>query len=229
MATTTDMIKELRQLTGAGVLDCKRALMTGGDIRGRCHPPQRSGRRAKKAEARCSKGASRRISPGQQAGSLIEVNCRPILSPGYRRVHRAARPGHAGTPPTRAMSRGRRPDSVIEAERSSVAQMSGSCRSTSWARRGQARQVLRGKGALEQPFIKDETKTVQQLTEAIAVGQALSSVGSPALPSTGNRASHRARRESPDFLCPQGPQLSTQTAESRARGWAQACPAQAQW
>ena len=33
MAITTEMIKELRQLTGAGVLDCKKALEeAGGDM-----------------------------------------------------------------------------------------------------------------------------------------------------------------------------------------------------
>ncbi|HHX65975.1 MAG TPA: translation elongation factor Ts, partial [Chloroflexi bacterium] len=33
MAVTTEMIKELRQMTGAGVLDCKKALEeAGGDM-----------------------------------------------------------------------------------------------------------------------------------------------------------------------------------------------------
>jgi elongation factor Ts len=80
MATiTADAVKELRELTGAGFMDCKRALEeTDGDIdkavallreRGAASAAKKAGREAREGLV------SSYIHTGGRVGVLIEVNC----------------------------------------------------------------------------------------------------------------------------------------------------------
>ena len=76
---TADAVKELRERTGAGFMDCKRALQdAGGDIdkavallreRGVASAAKRSGREAREGLV------SSYIHTGGRVGVLIEVNC----------------------------------------------------------------------------------------------------------------------------------------------------------
>jgi len=79
MAISADMVKELREKTGAGMMDCKRALSeTEGDIekaidylrqKGLSDAAKRTGRTA-------SEGViGSYIHPGGKIGVLVEVNC----------------------------------------------------------------------------------------------------------------------------------------------------------
>jgi elongation factor Ts len=79
MAVTAGMVKELRERTGAGMMDCKKALSeTGGDLeraidylrqKGLSDAAKRTGRTA-------SEGViSSYIHPGGKIGVLLEVNC----------------------------------------------------------------------------------------------------------------------------------------------------------
>jgi elongation factor Ts len=79
MAISADMVKELREKTGAGMMDCKRALSeTEGDIekaidylrqKGLSDAAKRTGRTA-------SEGViGPYIHPGGKIGVLVEVNC----------------------------------------------------------------------------------------------------------------------------------------------------------
>lgn len=79
MDITTEMVKELRQRTGAGVLDSKRALQdTSGDMERAAELLREKGlvRAAKKAEREAKEGivAVRRSREGKR-GVLVEVNC----------------------------------------------------------------------------------------------------------------------------------------------------------
>jgi elongation factor Ts len=79
MAITADMVKELRERTGAGMMDCKRALEeTGGDMdqavanlreRGLAAAQKKAGRDAREGVV------SSYIHTGGRVGVLIEVNC----------------------------------------------------------------------------------------------------------------------------------------------------------
>ncbi|HUO65029.1 MAG TPA: translation elongation factor Ts [Terriglobales bacterium] len=80
MATiTAETVKQLREASGAGVMECKRALEeTGGDIakatellreRGVASAAKRAGREAKDGLV------ASYIHPGSRIGVLIEVNC----------------------------------------------------------------------------------------------------------------------------------------------------------
>jgi elongation factor Ts len=79
MAISVEMVKELREKTGAGMMDCKKALSeTGGDVekaidylrqKGLSDAAKRSGRIA-------SEGLiASYIHPGGRIGVLVEINC----------------------------------------------------------------------------------------------------------------------------------------------------------
>ena len=76
---TADLVKELRQRTGVGLMDCKRALAeTSGDVELAIDHLRETGaaRASKKAGRETSEGlVSAYIHPGGRVGVLIEVNC----------------------------------------------------------------------------------------------------------------------------------------------------------
>ncbi len=79
MATTAERVRELRDQTGAGVMDCKEALAASGDDlekavdylrkKGRASAAKRAHREAREGTV----GAY--VHPGSKMGVLIEVNC----------------------------------------------------------------------------------------------------------------------------------------------------------
>ncbi len=80
MATiTTDMIKQLRETTGAGVLDCRKALeQSEGDLKKAIDFLREKGlaMAAKRAERKASEGVVELYSHGNgRVGVMVEVNC----------------------------------------------------------------------------------------------------------------------------------------------------------
>jgi len=79
METTLDLIKELRNKTGAGINDCKKALEeTGGDIEKAIDALRKKGAAMaiKRADKVANEGAIKSaISEDQKTGVMIEVNC----------------------------------------------------------------------------------------------------------------------------------------------------------
>ena len=79
MAISTETIKMLREATGAGVLDCKKALeATGGDFEQATAYLREKGlaAAAKKAERVAKEGMVKILVDGQgQVGVMVEVNC----------------------------------------------------------------------------------------------------------------------------------------------------------
>jgi elongation factor Ts len=79
MAISMDAIKELRERTGAGVMDCKRILAeTDGDVEKAVVELQKKGlaKAAKKAARVAAEGIVHAyIHAGSKVGVLIEVNC----------------------------------------------------------------------------------------------------------------------------------------------------------
>ncbi len=76
---TANMVSELRARTGAGIMDCKRALAeTEGDVEKAIDLLRKSGiaKAAKKAGRAASEGLVHAyIHPGGRIGVLLEVNC----------------------------------------------------------------------------------------------------------------------------------------------------------
>lgn len=79
MAITTEMIKELREATGAGILDCRKALEgAGGDFKKALDYLREKGlaTAAKRADRRASEGVVELYSHGNgRVGVMVEVNC----------------------------------------------------------------------------------------------------------------------------------------------------------
>ncbi|MFN2166339.1 MAG: translation elongation factor Ts [Anaerolineae bacterium] len=79
MAISAQMVKELRELTGAGVLDCKKALeQFEGDLEAAAEHLRQQGlaAAAKKAEREASEGIiGSYIHTGARQAAIVEVNC----------------------------------------------------------------------------------------------------------------------------------------------------------
>lgn len=79
MSINTDLIKELREKTGAGVMNCKKALLeSGGDIEKATEILRKAGiATAEKKGTRVAKDGriESYIHPGNRLGVLIEINC----------------------------------------------------------------------------------------------------------------------------------------------------------
>ena len=79
MASNTDLVKKLREQTGAGILDCQKALKeSGDDIEKSVEYLRQKGLAAaqKKAGRETNEGlVDAYIHPGSRIGVLVEVNC----------------------------------------------------------------------------------------------------------------------------------------------------------
>lgn len=79
MTITADLVKQLRDMTGAGMMECKKALSeTSGDLDKAVEVLRKAG--AAKADKRAERAASEGmvesyIHPGNRVGVLVEVNC----------------------------------------------------------------------------------------------------------------------------------------------------------
>jgi len=79
MPITADQVRQLREMTGAGMMECKKALAdTAGDLEKAVDALRKSG--AAKAEKRSGRSANEGrvesyIHPGNRVGVLVEVNC----------------------------------------------------------------------------------------------------------------------------------------------------------
>ena len=79
MASSAEQVKELRERTGAGVMDCKAALdASKGDMQGAIEHLRKKGLAdaARKAHREAKDGVvASYIHPGSKIGVLVEINC----------------------------------------------------------------------------------------------------------------------------------------------------------
>jgi elongation factor Ts len=173
MAIPADQVKRLRELTGAGMMDCKRALEeTGGDleravevlrVRGLADAKKREGRVAREGVVDAY------IHMNGRLGVLIEVNCETDFvadTTDFRTLSRDIAMHIAASNP-RWISREDVPDDVIEGERKLYAEQA--------REQGKPDQIIerivQGKleafykdnCLLDQPFVREDTKTVGEL------------------------------------------------------------------
>ncbi|HUV95559.1 MAG TPA: translation elongation factor Ts [Anaerolineae bacterium] len=179
MAITVEMVKELRQATQAGVLDCKRALeQAHGDMDQAVLILRKQGIAAAARRAGRTAGDGRidaYVHQGSKLASLIEVNCETDFvarTDEFRALcHDLAMQVAAASP--RWLSPEDVTEDVIEAEKSACrAEMAGENKPEHIMARiieGKLAKFYRDNCLLEQVFIKDDTKTVRQLlAEAMA-------------------------------------------------------------
>ncbi|MCX7779301.1 MAG: translation elongation factor Ts [Negativicutes bacterium] len=183
---TAEMVKELRERTGAGMMDCKKALTeTNGNMDKAIDYLREKGlaAAAKKAGRIASEGlVESYIHGGGRIGVLLEVNCETDFvakTEGFRSLVKDIAMQIAAANPT-YVSRSEVPASVVDHEREVLrAQALNEGKPAHIVEKmieGRIEKFYKEICLLEQPFIKDPDKTVTQvITEAIAkIGENIS-------------------------------------------------------
>ena len=170
---TTQMIKELREKTGAGIVDCKKALVeAGGDIEKAVEILRKKGaaKAAKKAERATAEGAVfSYIHGGGKVGVLVELNCETDF---VARNETFKELGHEITMQIAAMSpeyvsKEEVPAEVIEKEKEVLREQAlAEGKPEHIVEKiveGRLAKFYSEKCLLEQPWIKDDSKTIKDL------------------------------------------------------------------
>jgi elongation factor Ts len=178
MAISAESVKQLRDATGAGFMDCKRALEeTGGDVeravallreRGVAAAAKKSGREAREGLV------GSYIHTGGKVGALIEVNCETDFvarTDEFQRLVRDLAIQVAGLAP-RYVDVDAIPPAELDAKRRELSEDPAVSGKPDEIRSriidGQLQKWYRDVVLLEQPF-RDEDRTVRQLiTERVA-------------------------------------------------------------
>jgi len=169
----TELIKELRARTGAGVMDCRTAVQqAGGDLEKAVELLRAKGLATalKKAGRTASEGlVEAYVHAGGRVGALVEVNCETDFvarTEEFKQLaHDMALQVTAAAP--EYVSREAVPPDVVEKQRQEFAQeLVGK---PAAAVDGRLEKWFTDVVLLEQPFIRDENKRVRDLlNEAIA-------------------------------------------------------------
>lgn len=174
MAATTETIKQLREITGAGVLDCKKALdATGGDMEKAAAILKEKGlaAAAKKAERKAADGRIEAyIHPGAKLATLVEVNCETDFvarTPDFLALCHDLAMQVAAAGPTWVAREDVPADVLEERKKEFRAQVEGNKPENVIERaiEGKLAKFYQEHCLLEQVFIKDDAKTIQQLVK----------------------------------------------------------------
>ncbi|MEE2876207.1 MAG: translation elongation factor Ts [Candidatus Neomarinimicrobiota bacterium] len=203
MTIDAQEVKDLRVRTGAGIMDCKEALLeSGGDVEQAVDFLRKKGiaRAEKKAGRQADQGVVLSyIHPGNRIGVLVEVNCETDFvakTDDFQGFVKDVAMQIAATNPL-SLSRDGMDGSMVEKEKEIFTeQAKDSGKPDNIIEKiveGRLEKFYQENCLLEQPFIKDGDKSVQDiLTEIIAtlgenisvsrfsryeVGEALSSNG----------------------------------------------------
>lgn len=179
MTITAQTVKELREKTGAGMMDCKKALVdSNGDMEKAVEFLRKSG--IAKAEKKSSRVAKEGIvysyiHHGGRLGVLVEVNCETDFvakTDGFKELAHNIAMQIAATNPV-AVNQENVPSEMIEKEKEIfAAQAKESGKPDNIIEKiveGRVQKYYQEVCLVEQPFIKDPEKRVGDLiTEAVA-------------------------------------------------------------
>ena len=173
MAITTEQIKKLRAETGAGILDCRKALeQSGGDFNTALEFLREKGlaTAARRSDRETLEGTVELYSHGSgRVGVMVEVNCETDFvsrSQAFRTfAHEVALQIAASSP--HYMKADEIPAQVLEEQRSlELARARADGKSGDEAEKfveGRLEKYLEEVVLLRQPYIRDETITVEKL------------------------------------------------------------------
>jgi elongation factor Ts len=179
MAVTAEATKKLRSMTGAGMLDVKKTLdETGGDIEKAAQLLRERGiaKAAKKSEREAREGfVGSYIHHNGKIGVLVELNCETDFVARNEQFQDLAKNVaiHVAMANPQYVSRDQVPEELVEAERKSLrAQAMEEGKPAEIAEKmveGRLGKFFAELCLLEQPYIKDDSKTVEKyLQENIA-------------------------------------------------------------
>ncbi len=181
MGSSAEMVKELRERTGAGVMDCKAALdASRGDLQGAIEFLRKKGLAdaAKKAHREARDGVvASYIHSGGKIGVLVEVNCETDFvarTDDFQRLVKDVAMQVAAANPT-YVSRDQVPGAVVEKEREiyrqQVADQKKPPQIIDKIVEGKLEKFYTETCLLDQPFIKDssgKTKVKELVDQATA-------------------------------------------------------------
>ena len=178
MRVTPDMIKELREITGAGILDCKEALEAADCNLERAQQTLREkglARAAKKADRVAEQGLIEAYVHMGKAGALVELNCETDFVARTAEFQDLAHDLAMQVVATRPqyVQPEDIPEAVLEAQkakfREEIADQNKPDHIVEKIIEGKLRKFFEEACILNQPFIKDEDQTVRDvITAAVA-------------------------------------------------------------
>ncbi len=179
MAVTMENIKRLRAMTGAGMLDVRNALQeTDGDLEKAAQLLRERGiaKAAKKADREAGEGLiGSYIHHNGRIGTIVEVNCETDFVARNENFQELARniAIHVAMANPTYVSRDQVPEDVVAAERDALAkEAAAEGKPENVVERmveGRLNKFFAEICLLEQPYVKDDKKTVEELLkESIA-------------------------------------------------------------
>jgi elongation factor Ts len=178
-AVTAAMVKELREATGAGMMDCKRALIEADGDLARATELLRE-----KGLASAAKRAGRSANQGlvdayvhfnNTVGALVEVNCETDFvanTDEFRQLVKDLALHVASPSAPKWVTRDDVPTAVLEAEQKiAEAQARESGKPDNVVPKiveGKIEAFLKDNVLLDQPFVKDDSKTIQQYLDEVS-------------------------------------------------------------
>ncbi len=178
MAITAEQVKELRERTGAGMMECKRALEeTGGDMeaaidllrsRGAAKAAKRAGREAREG------AIGSYVHMGGKIGVLVEVNCETDFvarTEDFQTLVRDLAMHIAASNPL-AVTAEEIPAEVVERERAIFREQvkNEGKPENLWDKiaEGKLKKFFQENALMQQAFVKDPEKTVEQLVTEVS-------------------------------------------------------------
>lgn len=179
MDISASMVKELRDKTGAGMMDCKKALMeTSGDFEKAVDYLRKKGiaSAAKKSGRLTKEGAVSSYIHGEgKVGVLVEVNCETDFvarTEQFRQFVKDVSMHIAAANPQWVRSDEVSPEIMAKEKEIAIAQMQASGKPAAVLEKiaeGKLKKFYEDNCLLHQAFVKDPSKTIEQIQkEAIA-------------------------------------------------------------
>jgi elongation factor Ts len=176
------MVKELREKTGAGMMDCKKALAENGGNFDQAEEYLRKkglAAAAKKATRAASEGLVQSyIHMGGKIGVLVEVNCETDFvarTDGFQALVKDIAMQIAATAPL-CVKREEVPQAIVDKEmeigRAQAREQKKPDAVVEKIAQGKVEKFLKETVLLEQPFVKDDKKSVQEM-----INEAISKIG----------------------------------------------------
>ena len=171
---SSTLVKKLRDKTGAGMMDCKRALQeNNADFEEAAKSLRTKGLASadKKAGRKANEGLIEAyIHTGGKLGVIVEINCETDFvarRPEFQELAKNIAMQIAACPSVNFVSLADIPEDVIEKEKSIEAQKEDLAQKPADVRtkivEGRISKILKTQSLLDQPFIRDNTKTIDEL------------------------------------------------------------------
>lgn len=175
MEISAALVKDLREKTGAGMMDCKKALTeTAGDFEKAVEYLRKKGiaSAAKKAGRATKEGAVSAYIHGEgKVGVLVEINCETDFvarTEQFRTFVKDVSMHIAAAQPQWVRAEEVPPEMIAKEKEIAIAQIQNSGKPMKpefmdKAVDGRVRKLLEDSCLLSQPFVKDPSKTIEQL------------------------------------------------------------------